>query len=58
MWNRSKSSSVDELAAAGATVAASPSQALSTSVSFSMLADDSVADGVAYVAVPIDPRTA
>jgi 3-hydroxyisobutyrate dehydrogenase-like beta-hydroxyacid dehydrogenase len=45
-WNRSRPSSMDELAAAGATVAASPSQALAASVSFSMLADDSAADAV------------
>lgn len=46
VWNRSRSGAVDGLAAAGATIADAPAEALSAPISFSMLADDGAADNV------------
>jgi 3-hydroxyisobutyrate dehydrogenase-like beta-hydroxyacid dehydrogenase len=46
VWNRTRTPSVNDLAAAGATVAETASEALSAPVSFSMLADDRAAESV------------
>lgn len=46
IWNRSRSASLGELAAAGATVADDARVALAAPVSFSMLADDDAAEAV------------
>lgn len=45
VWNRSPGAA-EPLVAAGATLAASPAEALSSSISFSMLADDAAAEAV------------
>ncbi|HYI50517.1 MAG TPA: NAD(P)-dependent oxidoreductase [Microbacterium sp.] len=46
VWNRTRTPSVNDLAAAGATVAETATEALSAPVSFSMLADDGAAESV------------
>ena len=46
VWNRSRSAAADDLVDRGATLAATPAQALAAPVSFSMLADDAAVDGV------------
>lgn len=46
VWNRSRTPAVDDLAAAGATVADTAADALAAPLSFSMLADDGAAETV------------